>query len=183
VAELWARLLAAVDNLSPRERMLVSLVGGVLATMLLYFAVITPLLSIRDRASARVETAEQQIETMLRLRRDYDDFAGRLELVESRIRANRDSRNLLTLLETLASQSGVKIDSMQERQASDNERFRETRVEVDLKNVTLTQTVKYLHNIELSDRQLSVKGLRVRTRPDQPELLDVNFNVSSFEPT
>jgi len=28
-----------------------------------------------------------------------------------------------------------------------------------------------------------VKGLRVRTRPDKPELLDVNFSVSAFEPT
>jgi hypothetical protein len=29
---------------------------------------------------------------------------------------------------------------------------------------------------------LSVKALRIRTRTDNPELLDVTFTVSSFEP-
>ena len=29
---------------------------------------------------------------------------------------------------------------------------------------------------------LSIKSLRIRTRADKPELLDVTFTVSSFEP-
>ena len=74
---------------------------------------------------------------------------------------------------------------MEERQAGENEQYSETKVEVSLKNVTLTQTVNYLHNIESSDRVLSVKSLRVRNnkkRAGDAELLDVTFTVSSFEP-
>jgi hypothetical protein len=29
---------------------------------------------------------------------------------------------------------------------------------------------------------LSIKSLRIRTRPEKPDLLDVSFTVSSFEP-
>jgi hypothetical protein len=48
--------------------------------------------------------------------------------------------------------------------------------------VTLAQVVKYLHEIENAPQLLSIKSLRLRTRRDQPEMLDVTFTVSSFEP-
>ena len=61
------------------------------------------------------------------------------------------------------------------------DRYRETKVEVSLKGVSLPQTVAYLHEIEGSGELLTVKSLRLRTRADKPELLDVVFTVSSFE--
>ena len=106
----------------------------------------------------------------------------RLEAVEARIRNNRDRTSLLTLLESLAGRASVKIDSMEERKSPPNDHYRETRVEVTLKSVTLTQVVNYLHSVESSGRMLSVKSLRIRTRADDPALLDVNFSVSTFEP-
>lgn len=176
------RVRTVWDNLSARERMLVGIAGGTLTVALLYFAIVMPLLSVVDGAGSQSGAAEQQLQAMQRLRREYDGFASRLGTVEARIRNSRNRQNLLTLLESLANDSGVKIQSVQERQASKHDEYRETKVEVDLKNVTLTQTVSYLHNIESADRQLSVKGLRIRTRPDKSGLLDVNFTVSAFEP-
>ena len=49
--------------------------------------------------------------------------------------------------------------------------------------VSLPEIVQYLNAIESTRQMLSVKSLRMRTRSDAPELLDVNFMVSSFEPT
>jgi hypothetical protein len=42
--------------------------------------------------------------------------------------------------------------------------------------------VSYLHEIESSEEVLSVKSLRMRTRKDRPDFLDVTFTVSTFEP-
>jgi len=42
--------------------------------------------------------------------------------------------------------------------------------------------VSYLHEIERTPQPLSVKALRIRTRQEKPEFLDVTFTVSSFEP-
>jgi hypothetical protein len=73
---------------------------------------------------------------------------------------------------------------MDQRQAANNDVYKETKVEVELKGVTLTQTVDYLHNIESSQQLLSVKSLRLKTRNEKvaPSLMDVTFAVSSFEP-
>jgi hypothetical protein len=70
---------------------------------------------------------------------------------------------------------------MEPQAAPSNDRYRETEVEVGLKGVTLPQTVSYLHEIENSGELLTVKSLRIRTRVDKPDLLDVVFTVSSFE--
>ena len=73
---------------------------------------------------------------------------------------------------------------MEERQAGKNDHYVETRGdEVTLKNVSLSQTIKYLHNIEESDQQLSVKGLRIKARKAgaESQLLDITFSVSSFQ--
>ena len=57
----------------------------------------------------------------------------------------------------------------------------ETRVEVRLKKVTLEAAVSYLHAIESSDQLLTVKSLKMKNRTARSNLLDVTFNVSTFE--
>ncbi len=102
--------------------------------------------------------------------------------VEERIQNQRGRQNIRTLLESLAKKSSVRIASMEERQAGKNDHYVETKVEVSLKGVSLNQTIKYLHNIEDSDQQLSVKGLRIRSKKkaEDAETLDVTFFVSSY---
>lgn len=176
---LLARVRAFVANLAPRERLLVSIVG-VLAVALLFVLVVLQLLEAGDRLDGRVASAEQQLEVMTRLRREFDEVSLRLRAVEERIQQG-PSGNLRTTLETLAQQASVKIESMEPQASPTHERYRETKVEVGLREVTLAQAVTYLHQIETTPQPLSVKALRIRTRQEQPELLDVTFTVSSFE--
>ncbi len=179
--ELLERLRNAWDNLSPREQVLVSSAGAAVLLAIAIFAVVMPILGMADRAASRVDAAEQQIQAMARLQREYSEISGRLQHVEERIKNQGNQQNLRTLLDNLAQNSAVRIASMEERQASKNDQYVETKVEVSLRNVSLSQTIKYLHNIESSPQQLSVKSLRIKGRSDQSQLLDVTFSVSSFE--
>lgn len=175
------RLRTAYAHLQPRERLLVTLAGGLVLVALLYALVLMPLLGAVSSLGERRDTAEQQLRAMARLRRDYDEVAGRLAEVERRIAASPRG-NLRTALESLASRAQVKVESMEPQASPANASYRETKVEVALKEVTLAQTVSYLHEIEASPQVLSVKSLRIRSRPDESGLLDVSFTVSSFEP-
>jgi len=178
--EFLNRLTAAFGNLAARERMLVLSAGVLMLITLVYFAVIVPVAAIGDRASDRLDSAETNYEVMKRLRADYDDVQRRLASVEGRIRRGARS-NLRTVLENMAQQSQVTIESMEPQASPSIPPYRETKVEVGLKGVTLPQTVSYLHAIETSKDLLTVKNLRIRSRSDQPQLLDVTFTVSSFE--
>jgi type II secretory pathway component PulM len=181
MSRLWTRAWTAFQNLSARERLLVGTAGGVLLLGVLWFGVVMPLLGARDRIVAQADAAEQQLAVIVRLRREFDDVQRRLASVEERIRG-ASSGNLRTELESLASKASVKVESMEPQSTPANDRYRETKVEVGLAGVSLPQTVGYLHQIETAPQVLSVKSLRIRTRPDKPELLDVTFTVSSFEP-
>jgi hypothetical protein len=140
-----------------------------------------PALAASDNAARRVHTAEQQLEVMQRLRREYDDVVHRLASVEARI--GEGSRgNLRTALENLAKQADVKIESMDPQASPASEQYRETKVAVRLESVTLEQAVDLLHRIEMHPRQvLSVKKLRLQNRSDKSQLLNLSFTVSSFE--
>ena len=179
--KLWTRAWTAFQNLSMRERLLVGSAGGVLLLGLLCFGVVLPVLSASNRVAARADAAEQQLSALVRLRREYDDVARRLVGVEQRIRSEAKG-NLRTTLEALASKATVKVESMEPQASPASTSYRETKVEVALGGVTLPQTVNYLHQIETAPLVLSVKSLRIRTRADKPDLLDVTFTVSSFEP-
>jgi type II secretory pathway component PulM len=181
VRSLWDRLLTAWSGLEQRERLLVSLVGALLAAGLLYIAVIGPILRASDASEDRLATADQRLQLMERMRRDYDDVQGRLADVEQRIQRGARSE-LRTTLESLAQQASVKVESMEPQASPAHPKYRETKVEVGLRNATLAQTVHYLHQIDIAPQALSVKSLRIRTHAEQPDLLDVTFTVSSFEP-
>jgi type II secretory pathway component PulM len=180
MSALLARVRAFFANLSSREQLLVSLVG-VLALALIGFVVVLQLLAYGDRLDGRVAAGEQQLAVIERLRRDFDDVSLRLRAVEERIQSGPRG-NLRTTLESIAQQSNVKVESMEPQASPAHDRYRETKVEVALAQVTLSQAVNYLHQLEQTPQLLSVKALKIRTRPDKPELLDVTFTVSSFEP-
>jgi general secretion pathway protein M len=173
-------LRATFESLAPRERLLISVVALLVALAVVWFGVVQRMLDYRARAEERVAAAERELQVIQRLREEFEEVKGRLSSVEQRI-ASGESANLRTTLETLASRAAVKIESMEPQASPASDRYRETKVEVGLKQVTLPQTVRYLHEIEQTSQVLSVKTLRIRTRSDNPELLDVTFTVSSFE--
>jgi type IV pilus assembly protein PilO len=181
VKDWWTRIRAAFENLAPRERLLVGIAGGLLLVILAYAVVVAPILAVGDRIHQEAATAEQELEVMARLRREYDEVDRRLSRVEQQIKTGATG-NVRTTLETMARESSVRIESMEQQSTAPNEKYRETRLAVTLESVTLAQTVAYLQRIENAPQLLSVKTLRMRTRPDKPELLDVSFSVSSFEP-
>ena len=185
MSEILDRLKSAWNNLSPREQILLGVVGGGLAFSILIFGLILPFAEMSDSAEERVDTARRQVQIMQRLTREHDEINSRLSGVENRIQNQRGRQNIKTLLENLAQKSSVRIASMEERQAGKNNHYTETKVEVTLKGVSLSQTIKYLHNIEDSDQQLSVKGLRIKARKSgtEAQLLDISFSVSSFQAT
>jgi hypothetical protein len=54
-------------------------------------------------------------------------------------------------------------------------------VELVLKGATLEQTMQLLYRIDTAPAHLIIRSLRIKSRPDGSNLLDVSISVSSFE--
>jgi type II secretory pathway component PulM len=85
VSDLLARLQAAWVDLTQREQILVGAAGGLSLIAILWFGALSPLLGVASSATSGVGTAEDQLEAMKRVRREYDEVTGRLSSVEKRI--------------------------------------------------------------------------------------------------
>jgi type II secretory pathway component PulM len=187
--EILGRIRVVWEGLATRERVLVGIAGGSLFLVILLFALVMPVINATRSAAANADDAQRQLATMQRMEREWDELHGRLGAVEARIQASVDAQNLLTLLEALAAQAGVKPASMEKRQSGESERYEETKVEVSLKTVTLQQAVTYLASIESANQPLSIKSLRIKRRPGRErvgepgaaDLIDVTFTVSGFK--
>lgn len=180
--EIWERTLAYLRARSPRERWLMGGAIALVLVVLLHQVVIEPLQAEVQAADARIETLEGQLARATRMAADVRRLQGELKAVEARIEPGV-SANLLSLLESLAAQAQIKdrLESIKPKQGSANARYPETRVEVNLKGATLSQTVQFLHKIETASMHLIVQSIRIKARGGADRLLDVSFSVSSFE--
>ncbi|MAE93651.1 MAG: hypothetical protein CL910_03225 [Deltaproteobacteria bacterium] len=177
----WNRLVDAWTDLNGRERALVGAVGVVALLGLFWLTLVAPTLDWAASAERRAATARDELRAVQALRSQFDRVNAPLSRVRERIHSGPKGE-IFTTLEDLARKSAVKVASMEPRTSPASEAYKETKVQVVLKSVSLAQTVNYLHRIESAPQLLSVKSLRIRARADKPELLDVTFTVSSFEP-
>jgi len=177
---LRERIRTFIDRLEPRERLLVSLAAGVALLVLVYAVLVMPIAHAYHAAAERVAKQESALAQGDLLAKKYEMIKGDLAAAEKEVAAGTRG-NLLTILESLAHSSKIKVDSMQPQAGASNELYRETKVQIEIKGVTLAQLVQYLFAIESTPQRISVKSLRLNRQKD-PSLLDVSFSVSSFEP-
>lgn len=166
---------------TPREQWLLIGAAVTLVVATAQPLLIQPLRADIDRADQRIERLETELLQATRMAVDVLRLQTELSVVEQRIEPGART-NLFTLLEALAARAAVgeQLESIKPKQASGNERYPETRVEVTLKGASLGQTVNFLYLIENASAHLIIRSIRLRTR-GQEKLLDVSFSVSSFE--
>jgi hypothetical protein len=100
------------------------------------------------------------------------------------LKSRVQSFTLFGHLESLASRIGIrdKIIYMKPSESSINPNYKSSKVEVKLKEITLNQLTKYLYEIERPELLSQVRKLRIKPKLENPELLDVTLEVSTYIP-
>jgi len=177
---LWDKLLAQLRARSAREQLLLTAAGFVALGLLLQSLIVSPLTARRDAQRAETDQARRNFEQVRALAPELQRLRGQLTRVEARVEPGAQT-NLLQLLGQLAQQSEVKVEAIRQKVGARNDRYPETRAEVELRGATLAQTVKFLYAIESASTYLIVRSLSIRARGDAAQTLDVTFSVSSFQ--
>jgi type II secretory pathway component PulM len=180
-----------IGNLSPRERRIVLVGGGVLIVVLAWLFVIAPL---RDRSR---EAADLVPERERALTRRLDLLARRnqisLDLEAANARVDRLSARLLTaaapavaaselqkLVKDMAAEATTEIRSERILPPEERGELLEIPVEIAV-SAEIRQLVDLLARVEGSQKLLTVKDLRVRVvNVSQPRELLATLTVSGF---
>jgi hypothetical protein len=177
---LLSTSLAQLRQRSPREQLLLAGAGLAALLVLLQVSVIGPLQQALAQSQEQATQAEQDLSKAAVLAPELQALRTQLAQVEQRVQPD-DQTNLLQLLGQLAKDADVKVEAIRQKVGDRNERYPETRAEVELRGATLAQTVQYLYKIESAPIYLIVRSLSIRARGDAAQLLDVTFSVSSFQ--
>jgi hypothetical protein len=162
-----------------REQALLAGAAFIGLLVVIQFAIVDPLSARLEEARAASERAEKDVDQVRVLAPELQRIRAQLGPVEQRIQPGAQT-NLLQLLGQLAQDANVKVESIRQKVGARNEKYPETRAEVELRGATIAQTVQYLYKIETAPLYLIVRSLTIRASGSE-QLLDVTFSVSSFQ--
>jgi len=169
-------------RLTQREKLAVGLGSSCLAVMAFWLGVWGPIQAHLTLQKRRVAAKQDEFDEVRDLAARFERLSTRIEGIEAHLRRSRDF-SILSYLESLAKRLQVqdRIVQMKPRPGESTRYYKENAVEIRMEKVRLPDLTRYLFQVENSPELLRVKQLQIRPRFDDPDLLDVRFQVSAYE--
>ncbi len=170
-------------HLSRREKSLIVLgLFGAIA-IITYGSVIAPLVDRYTNLERVIKQKELQYRDIIQLKGEYLTLEKEYGDLEKAASKAKEGFSPLTFMESVSVQAKIKdkIVSMKPILAPVGGDYRESSVEVKIERVVLEQIMRYLHLTESSEYPLRVKTLHLKSRFDDPGLMDASIVVSFYE--
>ena len=173
--EFWERF-------SSRERVFVSVGVALTVALLGYHFLVSPFMNRLEVLDRLILQKEKEIVDMNPLRQQYLAAQQKISVVDGRIIQDKGF-SLLSFVEGIAVKNQVKdrIVFIRPQPFQVLGEYREVAVEMKLESVTLAQVVKFLETLQNAPQFLRVKRAQLKTRYNDPKLLDGTFVVASYE--
>ena len=169
-------------NITKRERRTLAVAAVLLVVLIVYLGVDAAVQHYQEMGQ-KIELKKQDLVKISHLRDEYVETHRQVQEIRSRLDKKQKDFSLLSFIEDLANREGIreKIGSVKPKKIPLNEEYDESSVEIQMDNVTLPKFVDFAYKIEHSGHLLKVKRLRIKTRYDDPNLLNVTLQVSTYE--
>lgn len=172
-----------IKKLSPREKTI--LISGLIAAIaiILYGSVLAPVVDRYTGLDRMIKQKGVQYNDILRLKAEYNSLKKEHAELEKAASRTREGFSPLTFMEGVGAQARIKdrVISMKPILTPIGGDYRESSVEVKIERIVLEQIMRYLHIIEGSDYPLRVKTLHLKSRFDDPGMMDASVTVSFYE--
>lgn len=170
-------------KLSPRERILTLVASVFIGGGLLFGALISPLLSSQGRYQNLAERQRENLQQLRELAMEYLALERSLEEMEVSMARTRTGTSLLAAMEGEAKKLGLadKITSMKPLSRNLESGMVETSVELKIEKINLAEITGFLKAVEGTDLMARTARLRLKTRFDDPQLLDATILVMALE--
>ncbi|MEZ4704676.1 MAG: type II secretion system protein GspM [Bdellovibrionota bacterium] len=167
-------------RLTDRERMIFM---GVVAGGLFFVLITIYSIFAASNASkkSQIITSRKNYAQLVQQVNEYQRMQQTVEKIDQMILQTPRNFSLATELETLARQNGISIDSIKERKGPPHEFYVENQVVVGLKEVGIKSVVEFLFDVENSRKFMRVTSLEIRRNFKTPQMINVNFIVSTFQ--
>jgi general secretion pathway protein M len=179
---LLSQLSLWFSRLTEREKRLVILTGGVAVIIFLAISV-TLAGNALEKREKRVNLRRTEIAQLDALRERYQEAVQSEERSKRRITSNTAS--LFTLLQKSAAEIGMPLSDLNEKRTplKDSPDVTEVTVDLTLKEISVDKLATLIEKIEgrRNDGVVKITKLKVKTRFDNPEMLEVSMTVATWK--
>lgn len=137
-----------------------------------------------ERLEKQANILETDYKKVTSLRKQFLEFKQIKTELTSTIKSGDEA--LISLLEGILvdeqiDRGSFSIKDSNSRVTKDEDLFDEQNVDAEIRKIPLYKLVDLLYKINTNNSFLKVSKLRIRTRFDNPDLIDVNFRISRFK--
>lgn len=172
-----------LNKLNSREKT-IAVLGLMGATaIILYGSVVAPVVDRYTGLERVIRQKESQYKDILQLKGEYAVLQKEYKELEKAASRTKEGFSPLTFMENVSVQAKIKdkVISMKPILTPMGGDYRESSIEVKIEKIVLEQIMLYLHIIESSEYPLRVKTLHLKSRFDDPGLMDASVTVSFYE--
>jgi len=181
ISDLRIKLIGMVS--SERDQKAIILGIAIFSVLVLYL-IFHSINSGTSNLSKEVEQLQVQLVDVNDLRSEYLDSKKKISIIASRIK--KEDEALISVVEKILVAQNIErknfsIRDTNSRTPGSEDLFDENSVNVDVKRVSLKNFVDVLYDIQAKSSFLKVSDLRIRTKFDNPDLMDVTMRISTFD--
>jgi general secretion pathway protein M len=173
-----ASLEAFTSRLSPRERVMVSAAVAAVAAFFLFLVItgVTRSISAREQ---RIQGKTDMLSQIGKLTRGYRQAQAERQSLDARLKG--PPVQLMSFVSQTGAQSGVEVNDLRPGTPSTADGLTEESVEVNLARIDLPRLARLVDALERGPGVVKVRKIRVATRNDDANLVDVTLQVSTWQ--
>lgn len=170
-------------KLSLRERWLVAIAAVFVGSALIFAFVINPVLEKKGRYVRLAQKAAADLVQFNEYALEYRSLRSSLAQMEREVASRSSDMSLLAAMESNARKLGLadKITSMKPFTSELESGMVQSSVEMRIEKVDLNGLVRFIEAVETGPHTAATTRLRIKTRFDDPALLDITLLVTTLE--
>lgn len=133
--------------------------------------------------SVAAKVKEEEFKRFTELKGIYLNKRISVDAMERKLSSSQAKVPIVSMIEDIARRTGIKekITSLKPMEDRIIQGYLEKGLEVKIEGIDLNQAVNLLYKMENSQAIIHIKGVTLKTRFDNPQLLDITLTVSRLE--
>ena len=178
------KLPATLKKMNKRERYAIMLAAGVIAVFLIVTLVVEPFFNKKERLKKTLQDKEFILEEMRQLQSEYTDLTQQEKISKSLYSRRQKGFKLFSFLDQLTGKTGIKdrlIYMKPSTKVQRDSRYKISRVEMKLDDITLEQLTDYLYGVETSNNMIDIVKISISKKDKKQGLLTAVLQVETVE--
>ena len=171
-----------IQNLTQREKTFLAAGAAALMLLILIFGIILPYRAAIVRLDAHVAQRQMQLQQVKALQVEFQRLQTDLTRREQKLDKSGGT-SAFSSIESIVTRLGFrdKLVAMRPQPAGEREGMQVETVATRIDGIDLTQLVQLLKSFKSSNTLLNVNSMQIRTRFDDPSLLDTELQVETLK--